>query len=175
MLFMQGIFLHSPPNSLFRKCGKWKLLIKDLPTLWLPRAVCRHLEPAASCPLKRKEKTYWSVDGRAALYDKSPTLAHQQEKSSLHLKMYLLIRVTERSLFDVCYFSTCKHLCWSVEEPRANSQNNMSIPPNTNPEPYSKFRMWLSASRDIKDNYKMTVSATDEHKWNHFFSPSMLL
>lgn len=74
----------SPPsNSLFGKCGKWKLLIKDLPTLWLPQAVCRHLEPAASCPLKRKkQKTYWSVDGRAALYDKSPTLTHQQEKKT---------------------------------------------------------------------------------------------
>lgn len=135
-----------PPsqNSLLRKCGKWKLLIKDLPTLWLPQAVCRHLEPAASCPLKRKkQKTYWSVDGRAALYDKNPTLTNQREKTSLHLKMYLLIHAIERSVFDVCYFSTCKQLCWAVEKPCANSHRKMPIPPNTSQEPASKIRMWL--------------------------------
>lgn len=75
--------------------------------------------------------------------------------------MYLLIRVTERSVFDVCYFSTCKHLCWSMEEPCANSQRNMSIPPNTTPEPSSKIRMWLFASRHIKENYKMTVNINE--------------
>lgn len=32
-----------------------KLLIKDVPTLWLLQAVCRHLEPAVSSPLKERE------------------------------------------------------------------------------------------------------------------------
>lgn len=31
-----------------------KLLIKDVPTLWLLQAVCRHLKPSVSSPLKEK-------------------------------------------------------------------------------------------------------------------------
>lgn len=51
-----------------------KLLIKDVPTLWLLQAVCRHLESAASSPLEEKKTgTYWSADGETAHLDKSPT------------------------------------------------------------------------------------------------------
>lgn len=60
-----------------------KLLIKDVPTLWLLQAVCRHLEPAVSSPLKerkregggekKKQGTYWSADRGTALHDNSPT------------------------------------------------------------------------------------------------------
>lgn len=58
-----------------------KLLIKDVPTLWLLQAVCRHLEPAVSSPLKERKRerggggqgTYWSADRGTALHDNSPT------------------------------------------------------------------------------------------------------
>lgn len=68
-----------------------KLLIKDVPTLWLLQAVCRHLEPAVSSPLKERERerrvekqgTYWSADRGRALHDNrpdSPATTREREK-----------------------------------------------------------------------------------------------
>lgn len=53
---------HRRPPSLFARIHylgnrkRRKLLIKDLPTLWLLQAVCRHLKPSVSSPLKGKKK-----------------------------------------------------------------------------------------------------------------------
>lgn len=88
-----------------------KLLIKDIPTLWLLQAVCRHLEPAVSSPLKEKKTaTYWSADRGTALHDNNLTPPQRgkrggerkketgrKQHTRTHLKIYLHILSTRRA------------------------------------------------------------------------------
>lgn len=57
-----------------------KLLIKGVPALWLLQAVCRHLEPAVSSPLKEKERGNILINGGTALCDNSPTPPQQWKR-----------------------------------------------------------------------------------------------
>lgn len=53
---------------------------------------------------KEKQKSYWSVDGRAENMTRAP-IRRRQEETRLHLKIYLRVRVGERSILDVSSFS----------------------------------------------------------------------
>lgn len=117
-----------------------KLLIKDIPTLWLLQAVCRHLEPAVSSPLKEKKTaTYWSADRGTALHDNNLTPPQWGKRGreketdwektthedtfedifthSLHTTSQHLMSLSYWRLWGLCWF-----LLRSSETPRANSK-----------------------------------------------------
>lgn len=128
-------------NSLFRNGKRRKLLIKDIPTLWLLQAVCRHLEPAVSSPLKEKKNpaTYWSADGGTALHDNSLTPPQRGKRGGERKKDWekTTHEDTFEDIFTHSLHTTSQHLmslsywrlwglCWfllrSSETPHANSK-----------------------------------------------------
>lgn len=117
-----------------------KLLIKDIPTLWLLQAVCRHLEPAVSSPLKEKKTaTYWSADRGTALHDNNLTPPQRGKRGGERKKDWekTTHEDTFEDIFTHSLYTTSQHLmslsywrlrglCWfllrSSETPRANSK-----------------------------------------------------
>lgn len=61
-----------------------KLLIKDIPTLWLLQAVCRHLEPAVSSPLKERKNSNilisWQRNSASWQQPNSPATGEEGER-----------------------------------------------------------------------------------------------
>lgn len=114
-----------------------KLLIKDVPTLWLLQAVCRHLKPSVSSPLKEKYKkkqktaTYWSADRGRALHDNNLTPPQRgkrrgerkkktgrKQHTRTHLKIYLHILSTRWAhiwcLLVIGVYQAFVGFCWGA-------------------------------------------------------------
>lgn len=117
-----------------------KLLIKDIPTLWLLQAVCRHLEPAVSSPLKEKKQQH--IDQRqrnSASWQQpnSPATGEERGREKERGWEKTTHEDTFEDIFTHSLYTTSQHLmslsywrlrglCWfllrSSETPRANSK-----------------------------------------------------
>lgn len=162
-----------------------KLLIKDVPTLWLLQAVCRHLEPAVSSPLKgKKTATYWSADRGTALHDNNLTPPQRGKRGGERKKDWE--KITHKDIFEDIFthslYTTSQHLmslsywrlwglCWfllrSSETPRANSKGR-EVSDLLTCQKYESHSEWLtrrSAHHPVAalPHYPLKLITTCEH------------
>lgn len=156
-----------------------KLLIKDIPTLWLLQAVCRHLEPAASYPLKEKRtETYWSADRRTALHDNNLTPPQRGKRAGERKKDRE--KTTHGDTFEDIFthplYTTSQHLmplsywrlwglCWfllrSGETPRANSKGR-EVSALLTCQEYESHSEWLTHRSAPLPHYPLKLITTWE-------------